>query len=70
MVRLLHVDPEHACTFLAAAHALGLLDWNSDAPALKVISSAPVRPASPQVEATAPERTGLLSRLLQKVTRL
>ncbi|WP_227107889.1 hypothetical protein [Chromobacterium rhizoryzae] len=65
IIRLLRVDPEHACTFLSAAHALGLLDWNSDAPPLKVISSAPVRP-----DAVAPERAGLLSRLLQKVTRL
>ncbi|MCD5364550.1 hypothetical protein LQT98_23010, partial [Chromobacterium aquaticum] len=70
MVRLLRVEPEHACDFLAAAHAIGLLDWRSDAPALKVISSAPVRPGAPQTEAAAPERAGLLSRLLQKVTSL
>ena len=70
MVRLLRVEPEHACDFLAATHAIGLLDWRSDAPALKVISSAPVRPGAPQTEAAAPERAGLLSRLLQKVTSL
>ena len=46
MVRLLRVEPEHACDFLAATHAIGLLDWRSDAPALKVISSAPVRPGA------------------------
>lgn len=70
IIRLLRVDPEHACTFLAAAHALGLLDWRSDAPPLKVISSAPVRPGSTPTGALAPDGAGLLSRLLQKVTRL
>ncbi|KMN82026.1 hypothetical protein VK98_10450 [Chromobacterium sp. LK11] len=70
IVRLLRVDPEHACTFLAAAHALGLLDWNSEAPALKVISSAPVRPDPTQPGTVAPERAGFLSRLLQRVSRL
>lgn len=70
IIRLLRVDPEHACTFLAAAHALGLLDWRSDAPPLKVISSAPVRPGSTPTAPLRPDGAGFLSRLLQKVTRL
>lgn len=77
IARLLRVPPAHLFTYLAAAHSLDLLEWQSAA-SLPVMSSAPVRgarpPAAPPPSPPPPRQTaetgGLLSRLLRKVTGL